>query len=128
MDMPCRLSSASSTTDKAWLLPDAADHRMQFALVLRGGTVVGICAQSVEHERVGVPARSFECIKVELVLAGINKYLAHFLLPRIYMWQPEAPPHFWVKYQGLDGGQLSRQGARELVRFQSVQAIAGTSN
>ena len=71
-----------------------------------------------------VPAGTFDCVKVELVPAGINKFLARLVLPRIYMWQTEAPPHFWVKYQGPDGGQLSREIVRELVHYESAQVTA----
>ena len=106
------------------LLPTAADHRMPFALVLHGGAVIRMHAQLVGHERVVVPAGSFDCVKAELVPAGVNKFLARLVLPKIYMWQTEAPPHFWIKYMGPDGGPASREIVRELVRFESVQAAA----
>ena len=106
------------------LLPDSADHRMQFALVLRDGSVVRIHAKEVGREQVAVPAGTSDCIKAELVPAGINKFLAHLVLPRIYMWRTEAPPHFWVKYQGPDGGQLSREIVRKLAHYESAQVTA----
>jgi hypothetical protein len=81
-------------------------------------------AQIVGHERVVVPAGSFDCVKAELVPAGVNRFLARLALPRIFMWQAEAPPHFWVKYQGPDGGPKSREIVRELVRFESAQMAA----
>jgi hypothetical protein len=106
------------------LLPTAADQRMQFALVLRGGAVIRMHAQLAGHERVVVPAGSYDCVKVELVPAGVNKFLARLVLPKIHMWHTEAPPHFWIKYQGPDGGPASREIVRELVRFESVHETA----
>jgi hypothetical protein len=101
------------------LLPAAPDRRMRFDLVTRGGTVIGLQARVVERERLEVPAGSFDCFKVELDPTGFLGLLADIILPRLYMWQTVAAPHFWVKYQGPEGGLRSRQIVRELTRFET---------
>lgn len=101
------------------LLPAAPDRRQRFELVTRGGTVIGLQAKVAGRERLDVPAGSFECFKVELDPTGFLGLLADLMLPRLYMWQTVAAPHFWVKYQGPEGGLGSRQIVRELVRFET---------
>ncbi len=101
------------------LLPDAPNHEMRFEVVTREGRVVGFVARIVGHERVTVPAGSFDCYKTELAVTGAYGVLADLLLPKLYMWQTEDPPHFWVKYQGPEAGPGSREIVRELLRFES---------
>jgi hypothetical protein len=45
-----------------------------------------------------------DCYKVELVphLGILNLVKAFF--PKTYLWFSVAPPHFWVKYEGLEEG------------------------
>jgi hypothetical protein len=95
---------------------------MRFDLVTRGGFVVGIQAKMLGRERVDVPAGSFDCFKLELDPTGLIGVLADIFMPRLFMWQTVAAPHFWVKYQGPEGGPGSREIVRELVRFEAQPA------
>ena len=104
------------------LLPDAKDQQMRFDLITRGGLVLGIQAKIVGRERVEVPAGIYECFKVELDPIGVYGILASLLLPKLLMWHTVAAPHFWVKYQGPEGGVGSGEIVRELVRFDATGA------
>ncbi len=101
------------------ILPEAPNREMRFDVVTRGGRVLGFVARIVGRERVTVPAGSFDCYKVELAVTGIYGVLADLVLPKLYMWQTEVAPHFWVKYQGPEAGPGSREIVRELVRFEA---------
>jgi hypothetical protein len=99
------------------LLPDTPDRRLRFDLATQEGHVVGMEARIVGTERVAVPAGEFDCYKIELTPTGLVGVLARVVLPRLYMWHTLAPPHFWVKYEGLEAGPGSRRIVRELVAF-----------
>jgi hypothetical protein len=104
------------------LLPDTENQQMQFDFITRGGIVLRIRAKIVGRERVEVPAGTYECFKVDLEPTGIYGILASLLLPRLLMWHTVAAPHFWVKYQGPEGGVGSREIVRELTRFEMAGA------
>ncbi len=100
------------------LLPDTSAQQMRFDLTTREGYVIGMEARIVGRERVTVPAGTFDCYKIELDPTGLAGILARaFRLPKLFMWHSVAAPHFWVKYQGLEGGPGSPVIVRELVRF-----------
>jgi hypothetical protein len=101
------------------LLPGRSGRRLRLNLVTRGGRVIGLEARVVGRERLDVPAGAFDCFKVELDPTGFVGLLADLVLPRLYMWHTLAAPHFWVKYQGPEGGLGSRRIVRELVRFET---------
>ena len=106
------------------LLPAAPNREMRFEVVTREGSVVGFLARIVGRDRVTVPAGSFDCYKMELSVTGIKGIVARLVLPKVYMWQTEAAPHFWVKYQGPEAGPRSREIVRELVRFTAESMTA----
>lgn len=101
------------------LLPGAPDRQMRFDLITRGGTTIGMRAKVLGREHVEVPAGGFDCLKVELDPTGFYGVLADIMLPRLFMWHTASSPHYWVKYQGPEGGLGSRQIVRELVSFKA---------
>ena len=103
------------------LLPDTENHQMRFDLITREGFVLGFQAKIVGREMVEVPAGTYECYKIELDPTGIYGVLAGLLLPKLYMWHTVVAPHFWVKYQGPEGGPGSRQIVRELTRLEMAK-------
>jgi hypothetical protein len=57
------------------------------------------------QETVTVPAGTYECVKVELVLhLGHLGLLGKVFVPKTYMWHTAQPPHHWVRYEGLESG------------------------
>jgi hypothetical protein len=99
-------------------LPAAANRQMRFEVVV-GHEVVGMRAEVVGRERVEVPAGAFDCFKVRLRLTGLKGFFARFLLPDLFLWQTVAAPHFWVKYEGAEGGPGSRVIVREVTSFEA---------
>ena len=99
------------------LIPNAPDKEIRFQLVTHTASVVDMRANVVGRERVSVPAGTFDCYKVELRPTGLTGVVARLIMPNIYMWHTEAAPHFWVKFQGAEGGPGSREIVRELLRF-----------
>ncbi len=69
------------------------------------------------QERVRVPAGEFQCYKVELVpgLGVLN--LFRFAIPKAYFWFTVEPPHYWVRYEGLENGRGTPQVVLELATF-----------
>jgi Protein of unknown function (DUF3108) len=66
------------------------------------------------RERVHTPAGDIECYKVQLVPhLGILNLVRPFL-PKTYLWFSVAPPHFWVRYEGLEAGLGTPQITLEL--------------
>jgi hypothetical protein len=104
------------------LLPRIADGQIGFELITREGWRIALRARLAGHERVRVPAGTFECFKVELEPVALVGMLGLRLSP-FFMWLTVDPPHFWVKYEGPDGG-ASRRIVRELVRFETTTAPA----
>lgn len=98
-------------------LPAAADRQMRFEVIV-GHEVVGMRAEIVSRERVEVPAGTFDCYKVRLRLTGLKGFFARFVLPDLFLWQTVAAPHFWVKYEGAEGGPGSRVIVREVISFE----------
>jgi hypothetical protein len=98
-------------------LPGEAGRQMDFELVI-GSDVVGMRAEIVGRERVDVPAGTFDCFKVRLRPTGVKGVLARLVLPEISLWHTVAAPHFWVRYQGPEGGPGARVIVRELTAFE----------
>ena len=67
-------------------------------------------------ERVKTPAGDFDCYKVEMVphLGVLN--VARYFFPKTFFWFSVAPPHFWVRYEGLENGPGTPEIAMELDR------------
>lgn len=70
------------------------------------------------RERVKTQAGEFECYKVELVPhLGLLSVFRVFV-PKTYFWFTVAPPHFWVRYQGLESGLGTPHVVMELAKFE----------
>ncbi|MBI3989881.1 MAG: DUF3108 domain-containing protein [candidate division NC10 bacterium] len=70
------------------------------------------------RERVKTQAGEFECYKVELVPnLGLLSVFRVFV-PKTYFWFTVAPPHFWVRYQGLESGLGTPHVVMELATFE----------
>lgn len=66
------------------------------------------------EERVKTPAGEFECYKVEMVPhLGILNLIRPFL-SKTYFWFTKAEPHYWVRYEGSEGGPGTSDVAMEL--------------
>jgi len=77
-----------------------------------------IQAQKIGTETVRVPAGDFECYKMELILdLGPANLLTKHFLPKTYMWFTKKPPHYWVKFEGLESGIGSPYVVMELIKF-----------
>ena len=67
-------------------------------------------------ERVRTPAGEFDAYKVEMVPhLGVLNVLKAFA-PKTYFWFTVQPPHFWVRYQGLENGPGTPEISMELER------------
>ena len=75
---------------------------------------VGIEIRGKEH--VKTPAGEFDCYKVEMIphLGLLNIVRSFF--PRTFFWFTVAPPHFWVRYEGLENGPGTPEIVMELDR------------
>ena len=69
------------------------------------------------RERVKTPAGEFECYKVELVARLGLLDLFQVFVPKTYFWFTVAPPHVWVRYQGLESGLGTPEVIMELARL-----------
>jgi hypothetical protein len=69
-------------------------------------------------EKIDTPGGEIECYKVELVpkLGMLNVFKVFF--PKTYLWFTVAPPHRWVRYQGLENGRNSPEVVMEAESFQ----------
>jgi hypothetical protein len=79
---------------------------------------VTIIYQGIED--VECPAGKFSCHKLRLVPdLGILTFLGKAFTPDIYFWFAVDWPHFWVKYQGLEGDLSTPSIVSELVELQT---------
>jgi len=77
-----------------------------------------IQAQMIGTETVRVPAGEFECYKMELILdLGVANLLTKYILPKTYMWFSKKQPHYWLKFEGLEGGVGSPYVVMELLKY-----------
>ena len=68
-------------------------------------------------EHVKTPAGEFDCYKVEMVphLGVLN--VVRYFFPKTLFWFTVAPPHFWVRYEGLENGPGTPEIVMELNRI-----------
>ena len=75
-------------------------------------------------EIITVPAGKFGCVKVELIpKLGVWGLFGRPFIPKTYLWHTMEPPHYWVKYEGLESGLHSAHVVMELEAF--VPSIPG---
>lgn len=68
-------------------------------------------------EKLDTPMGEIECYKVELVpkLGVLNVFKVFF--PKTYFWFTVAPPHRWVRYEGLENGRESPEVIMQAVSY-----------
>jgi hypothetical protein len=68
-------------------------------------------------EKIDTPGGEVECYKVELVpkLGVLNVFKVFF--PKTYLWFTVAPPHRWIRYEGLENGRGSPEVIMQSVSF-----------
>jgi hypothetical protein len=64
-------------------------------------------------EDVTVPAGTFRCVKVEVLIDLRWLSWLRPLLPKMFLWYVAAPPHEWVRYEGVEDGRCSSRVAIE---------------
>jgi len=71
-------------------------------------------------ETIKTPEGEIECYKVELVpkLGVLNVFKVFF--PKTYFWFTKAPPHRWVRYEGLEKGRDTPHVIMEVTRFEET--------
>ncbi|MFH1037186.1 MAG: hypothetical protein V1789_00765 [PVC group bacterium] len=103
------------------------DAELEFTLLNESPDTYSVLVTCEGIEEVETPAGTFPCYKLRLVPdLGILTFLGRMLAPDIYMWFSVAPPHFWVKYRGLEGDLGSPSVVSELVEFNTAPAPAAT--
>jgi hypothetical protein len=77
-----------------------------------------ISIESRGREMVHTPAGDFDCYKVEMVphLGALDIFRKFF--PKSHIWFTVAPPHFWVKYEGLENGVESPSIVMQLKSYE----------
>lgn len=74
------------------------------------------------RERIRTPAGTFDCYKVEMIPhLGLLGMFRPFV-PKTYFWFTVEPPHFWVRYEGLETGLGSPRVVMDLTEFERHSA------
>ena len=100
-----------------------ADPELEFILLDESPDSHSVLVTYEGIEDVKTPAGTFPCHKLRLIPdLGILSFMGRMLAPDIYIWFAVEPPHFWVKYQGLEGGLGTPSIISELVEFKTGPA------
>lgn len=73
--------------------------------------------KKVGRETVDTPEGPVECYKLRMEADLGVMSLFKFLIPDTYFWFAVAPPHMWVRYQGLESGRGTPQVTRKMASF-----------
>lgn len=77
---------------------------LDFMLVTHAPAVYAMTVKYRGKESIKVGGRSTLCHKLEMLPdIGILNFLRVFF-PKTYLWFEEAPPHYFVRYEGLESG------------------------
>ncbi len=99
------------------------DAEMEITLLNESPDTYSVLIACEGIEEVETPAGTFPCYKLRLVPdLGILTFLGKILAPDIYMWFTVSPPHFWVRYRGLEGDLGTPSVVSELVEFHTAPA------
>lgn len=102
-----------------------ADAEMEFIFLNEEPDTYSVLVTYEGIEEVETPAGTFICHKLRLVPdLGILTFLGRLLAPDIYIWFTAAPPHFWVKYLGLEGDLGTPSIISELVEFNTGSGLS----
>jgi hypothetical protein len=90
----------------------------KFHIFSTDGKLYKINTKIVNVEEITVPAGSFRCYKLELILdMGLLNKIVGYFLPKTFMWFTVNTPHTWIKYEGLESGLNSPYVVMELTDF-----------
>jgi len=97
------------------------DRALEFKLLNETPETYSVRVVHQGIEEVTTPAGVFSCHKLRLVLdLGILTFVGKLLAPDLYMWFTVEPPHFWVRYQGMEEGPKTPVIISELVEFHTA--------
>ncbi len=101
-------------------------RRIEFKFLNESPDTYSVRAEYRGIEEVETPAGTFTCHKLRLVPdLGILTFIGKLVAPDIYIWFAVEPPHFWVKYHGLEGDLKTPSVISELVEFQTSGDTGG---
>lgn len=97
---------------------EEADLEMDFTLLNEEPDTYSMTATYEGIEEIKTPAGTFVSHKLRLVPdMGIFTFLGKMFSTDIYIWFTVAPPHFWVKHEGLEGDGDTPSVISESVEF-----------
>ena len=95
-------------------LPLAQDSQFSAHLLSNEPRVYSVTFEVRGKERVRTPAGEFDAYKVEMVPhLGLMSVFRAFA-PKTFFWFAVQPPHFWVRYEGLENGPGTPEIVMEL--------------
>jgi hypothetical protein len=99
-------------------LPFDQKHSFQLHLFGNDDRLWAVNIEFRGREKVHTPLGDFDCYKVEMVPhLGFLDVVRKFL-PKTHLWFTVAPPHFWVKYEGLENGMNTPTIVMELSKYE----------
>ena len=85
------------------------DNYDSFYLLSNEPKLYKIKVELVKRETLDLPIGNIQCRKLKLITdMGILDRILRGLIPPTFAWHSESPPHFWVKYEGLEIGLGSK--------------------
>ena len=79
--------------------------------------ILPVTAHVVRKELVGAPAGKVEAFRVQMIPHLGLLGLAAPVIPKMFIWQAVSPPHYWVKYEGLESTIQSPQVRMEITKM-----------
>ena len=96
-------------------LPFGTDDTVKAQFLTNEPDLYNVEFKQKGRETINTPGGEVECYKVELVpkLGALNVFKVFF--PKTYFWFTVAPPHKWVRYEGLENDRDSPEVVMEAV-------------
>ncbi len=96
-------------------LPFGTDDTVKAQFLTNEPDLYNVEFRQKGRETIKTPGGEVECYKVELVpkLGALNVFKVFF--PKTYFWFTVAPPHKWVRYEGLENDRDSPEVVMEAV-------------
>ncbi len=96
-------------------LPFGTDDTIKAQFLTNEPDLYNVEFRQKGRETIKTPDGEVECYKVELVpkLGALNVFKVFF--PKTYFWFTVAPPHKWVRYEGLENDRDSPEVVMEAV-------------
>ena len=96
----------------------AVDGEMEFDFLNQTPDTYSVLVTYEGTEEVQTPAGQFFCHRLRIVPdLGILTFVGKIFAPDLYMWFTVDPPHYWVRYRGLEGDLSTPSLISELVEF-----------